>query len=62
MKYHITAGDQDWNGSDYMQIVRSRPVETGGNAFIHTYTGGVVYNDEIKYEKYDFDDIAGSRI
>ena len=58
VKYYITAGEQDWNGSDYMQIVRSRPVETGGNAFIHTYTGGVVYNDEIKYEKYDFDDIA----
>ena len=58
VKYHITAGDQEWSGSDYMQIVRSRPVETNGNAFIRTYTGGVVYNDEIKYEKYDFDDIA----
>jgi YidC/Oxa1 family membrane protein insertase len=58
VKYYITAGDKDWNGSDYMQIVRSRPVEVNGNAFIHTYTGGVVYNDEIKYEKYDFDDIA----
>ncbi|MBT8118670.1 MAG: membrane protein insertase YidC [Gammaproteobacteria bacterium] len=57
VKYYITAGGKDWSGSDYMQIVRSRPVETGGNAFIHTYTGGVVYNDEIKYEKYDFDDI-----
>jgi len=58
VKYYITAGDQDWSGSDYMQIVRSRPVEVNGNAFIHTYTGAVVYNDEIKYEKYDFDDIA----
>jgi YidC/Oxa1 family membrane protein insertase len=58
VKYFITAGDQEWNGSDYMQITRSRPVDTNSNAFIHTYTGGVVYNDEIKYEKYDFDDIA----
>ena len=58
VKYYITAGEQDWSGSDYMQIVRSRPVESNGNAFIRTYTGGVVYNDEIKYEKYDFDDIA----
>ena len=56
--YSITAGQQSWNGSDYMQITRSRPVDTGGNVFIHTYTGGVVYNEEIKYEKYDFDDIA----
>ncbi len=56
--YSITAGQEKWTGSDYMQITRSRPVETNGNAFIHTYTGGVVYNEEIKYEKYDFDDIA----
>ena len=58
VKYTITAGQQSWSGSDYMQVVRSRPVETNGNAFIRTYTGGVVYNEEIKYEKYDFDDIA----
>ena len=60
VKYFITAGEQQWNGSDYMQITRSRPVEGSGNAFIRTYTGGVVYDDEIKYEKYDFDDIAES--
>ena len=58
VNYSITAGEQNWNGSDYMQITRSRPVDENGNAFIYTYTGGVVYNDEIKYEKYDFDDIA----
>ena len=58
VEYKITAGDKDWSGSDYMQITRSQPVDEHGNAFIYTYTGGVVYNDEIKYEKYDFDDIA----
>jgi len=58
VKYYITAGEQNWSGSDYMQIVRSRPVEINGNKFIRTYTGAVIYNDEIKYEKYDFDDIA----
>ncbi|VAW54621.1 Inner membrane protein translocase and chaperone YidC, long form [hydrothermal vent metagenome] len=58
VKYYITAGEKKWSGSDYMQIVRSRPVEINSNAFIHTYTGGVVYNEVIKYEKYDFDDIA----
>lgn len=55
---YITAGEEKWSGSDYMQITRARPDESSGNAFIRTYTGGVVYNDEIKYEKYDFDDIA----
>ena len=58
VNYYITAGEESWSGSDYMQITRSRPIDENENAFIHTYTGGVVYNEEIKYEKYDFDDIA----
>ena len=62
VRYDIMAGQAGWTGSDYMQIVRSRPVEGGQSAFIYTYTGGVVYNDEIKYEKYDFDDIAESNL
>ena len=56
--YHIKAGAENWSGSDYMQVIRARPDESNANAFIRTYTGGIVYNDEIKYEKYDFDDIA----
>jgi len=60
--YFIQAGNKDWSGSDYMQIVRARPDESNANAFIYTYTGGVVYNDEIKYEKYDFEDIAESNL
>ncbi len=62
VNYYITAGEQNWSGSDYMQITRSRPVEANSNAFIRTYTGGVVYNEEIKYEKYDFDDIADENL
>ena len=62
VNYTITAGQENWNGSDYMQITRSQPVDTNSNAFIRTYTGGVVYNDEIKYEKYDFDDIAETNL
>lgn len=58
VNYTITAGEETWSGSDYMQVVRSQPVEANANAFIHTYTGGVIYNDEIKYEKYGLDDIA----
>jgi YidC/Oxa1 family membrane protein insertase len=57
LDYFITAGDQAWNGSDYMQVVRSQPVVVNSNKFIHTYTGGVIYNPEIKYEKYSFGDI-----
>jgi len=57
LDYFITAGEQAWSGSDYMQVVRSQPVVVNSNKFIHTYTGGVIYNNEIKYEKYSFDDI-----
>ncbi len=62
VNYYITADQQNWSGSDYMQLTRSRPVDENENVFIHTYTGGVVYNDEIKYEKYDFDDIAEANL
>ena len=56
--YFITAGNEPWKGSDYLQIIRSTPQKESGNKFIYTYTGGVVYNDEIKYEKISLDDIA----
>ena len=56
--YNITAGKEDWSGSQYMQLVRTPPPSGSESKFIHTYTGGVVFNQDIKYEKIDFDDIA----
>jgi YidC/Oxa1 family membrane protein insertase len=58
VEHDIEAGDQDWSGSQYMQLVRTPPSEDDKSAFIHTYTGGVVFNNDIKYEKIDFEDIA----
>ncbi len=46
----------DWAGSEYRQLVRS--YQSAQSMMIPTYVGGVVFNDEIKYEKLDFDDIA----
>lgn len=46
---------QSWLGSQYRQITRARPIEE--SKFLYTYTGAVVYNEEIKYEKVDFDDM-----
>ena len=45
----------EWVGSQYRQLQRSRPLET--SKLLYTYTGAVVYNEEIKYEKIDFDDM-----
>ena len=52
---HIVAANE-WNGSEYRQLVRS--LQEKKSTMIPTYVGGVVFNDEIKYEKVDFDDIA----
>jgi YidC/Oxa1 family membrane protein insertase len=46
---------EPWTGSQYRQLQRSRPLSKP--RFIYTYTGGVIYNEEIKYEKIDFDEM-----
>lgn len=58
LQHVVEAGSENWSGSQYMQLVRTPPEEDNSNAFIRTYTGGVVFNDVIKYEKVDFDDMA----
>ncbi len=51
---HVVNGD-DWSGQEYRQL--SRSLQERKSTMIPTYVGGVVFNDEIKYEKVDFDDI-----
>ena len=52
--------EQEWQGSEYRQIQRSRPLET--SRLLYTYTGSVYYNEETKYEKVDFDDMEDSQL
>jgi len=52
---HTVSADS-WSGSEYRQLVRS--LQERQSTMIPTYVGGVVFNDEIKYEKLDFDEIA----
>jgi len=54
---HKVSANKDWNGSQYSQLIRAEP-QSKENQFIYTYTGGVVYNDEVKYEKVEFSDMA----
>jgi YidC/Oxa1 family membrane protein insertase len=72
--YHFRPGDylvdlkhkvsnqsqQDWQGSEYRQIQRSRPLET--SRLLYTYTGSVYYNEVAKYEKVDFDDMEDAQL
>ncbi len=53
VEHVVTAND--WSGSEYSQLVRS--LQERESTMIPTYVGGVVFNDDIKYEKVDFDDI-----
>ena len=58
VEYDVVAGNSGWSGSQYMQLVRTPPPSGSESKLIHTYTGGVIYNQAIKYKKIDFDDIA----
>ena len=51
---------EPWQGAEYRQIQRSRPLET--SRLLYTYTGSVYYNDEVKYEKVPFDDMEDSQL
>ena len=46
-----------WQGHMYRQLQRG-DVGDDSSMFIYTYTGGVVYSEEEKYEKVSFDDMA----
>lgn len=49
---------KEWQGNLYTQLQRMPIPKADQPRFIHTYTGGVIYSDEHKYEKIDFDDMT----
>jgi len=49
---------QDWTGRQYTQLLRVPHTDEKGNTFIRTYSGGVLYTEEDKYQKIEFDDMA----
>ncbi|NNG12038.1 MAG: membrane protein insertase YidC [Halobacteria archaeon] len=54
------SSSSDWRGRQYRQLQRTQTAEAGQSTFIRTYLGGVIYSPEEKYEKIDFDDMAGA--
>ncbi len=54
-------GDEAIDLSQYRQLQRTQP-QDDGQAFIYTYTGGVIYDPEDKYQKIDFDDLASAKL
>ena len=47
-----------WRGNLYQQLQRKDFADENQSSFIYTYTGGVLYSPEEKYEKIDFSDMA----
>jgi len=50
-----------WSGRDYRQFQRGEQADSG-NLFMVTYTGGAIYSQENKYQKYDFDDLGAGEL
>lgn len=55
------ASDKAWSGREYRQLQRGEP-EDSGNAFMYTYTGGAIFSQADKYQKYDFDDLGAGKL
>ena len=59
----INNSGQDWSGFTYSQFMRT-PVEDSGGFFgrLPSYTGGVVYTPEEKFDKVDFGDMEKEKL
>ncbi len=50
---------EEWRAHPYRQLQRGEPGQEA-SMFMYTYTGGVIYSEEEKYEKVEFDDMRES--
>ncbi len=48
----------NWTGRQYTQLLRVPHSDGKGNTFIRTFSGAVVYTEEDKYQKLEFEDMA----
>lgn len=53
---------QIWSGRQYGQLLRVPYVDDKGNTFIRTYAGGVVYTQEEKYQKVEYEDMSDENL
>ena len=51
-----------WSGRQYGQLLRAPYVDDKGNTFIRTFAGGVVYTEEDKYQKIDYDEMQDENL
>lgn len=58
----INPTNKKWAGNLYQQLQRMPIPDSEQQDFIYTYTGGVIYSDEEKYEKISFDDMQDENL
>jgi len=58
----INNSSTNWSVREYLQIKRNNYIEEKANSFIYTYTGGILYTEEEKYQKIDFDDMLDENL
>ena len=51
-----------WRGNLYQQLQRLDFADENQSSFIYTYTGGVLYSPEDKYQKIDFSDMTDENL
>jgi YidC/Oxa1 family membrane protein insertase len=62
IEYKVKAGKKDWDGSQYMQVVRATPSKKGSKLAHRSYEGGAIYNQDVKYHEIDFDEMAKGNV
>ena len=53
--------DTTWTGREYRQLQRGEPADSG-NVFMYTYTGGAIFSQQDKYQKYDFEELGAGKL
>jgi YidC/Oxa1 family membrane protein insertase len=53
---------EEWSGRQYSQLLRKPYTDEKGSNFIRTYAGGVIYTEQDKYQKVDFEDMADENL
>lgn len=63
VEHQVTNNSSDvWAGRSYQQLQRVNYEEDTGSSFMMFYMGGGYYTDEKKFSKYDYDDMAESKL
>lgn len=58
----VNSGAAPWMARQYLQLQRKDPGDKNKDQFVRTYTGGVLYTPEEKYEKISFKDMASDNL